>query len=367
MDNQERYSRRRFLKKFGLLVGGLFIPDWIEDKQPRIKTPEELEVEKIIEKGYQSYLRGIIIQGRELLIRIPFGQWGERFKNQPIFRGGKADPEILWQEIEKVLFCPHFAQYQEALSQPGEKLILFDVAKRTYQVFTKETKIAQIKTYYKGNNAFPYEIKKDSFISAIDIYNYLYCLRGLGVDCSGFAFYLQKLIASHYGVNLQEEIAKEFNRDPKSLVIGTWYYRFHGQRVDDKIINLRAGDIILFPDRKRPVVHSAVIQSIDFLNGKIRYVQCTDWVFDRSQRGPHESEIIFDPDFPEKSLKDPSLNWTKRLGADFENTPCPYGNETDGFRYRLIPYQGKVVRLPKKAAAAKVKSYRNEPTIRFLF
>ena len=121
-------------------------------------------------------------------------------------------------------------------------------------------------------------------------------------------------IAFQYGVNLCKEIGKS------PLYIGTWYYRnpWVADRIDDKIINLRAGDLILFPDRKRPVVHSAVIQSIDLQQGQIIYVQCTDWVFDRKQRGPHVSEINFDPYFSEMRLSGTSLVWMQKVGPDFD-------------------------------------------------
>jgi hypothetical protein len=357
----------RLTRRESLILGGAAIVNFLFEKsvfkellgeEERLKTPEELRVESIIERTYQSYSREIVIGGRKFLLRIPFGQCAERFPSQEIFMGGKGDPENLWKKIGKLLNEPNFVRYQEELSKPGEKLVLFNLLQSSYQIFFDKQEIETIKTQFKGNELYPYEIKEISSLSEIDIYNYLYCLGRIGIDCAGFSFRFPRAIALQHGVDLYEELGKEWGIKPENvpLNIGTWYYNhWNTERVDDKIINLRPGDLILFPDRRRPVVHSAVIQSIDFQKGRVRYVQCTDWVFNREERGPHDSEIVFYPSFSEKSLSDSFLIWTQKLGPVFEGETCPYGNENDGFRYRLPPYRGKVVRLKRVAELLKKK------------
>lgn len=356
---RKELSRREFLGGLAGLAASFLLERPVFAKEERLKTPEELRVEAIVEQTYQRYFRKMVVGGREFLLRIPFGQWNERFTGQNIFMGGKGDPESNWQEIEELLKEPDFAEYQEALSQPGKLLALYYLPHRNFQIFTDEKEIEKIKAQFLGNEMYPYETKEDSSPSEIYFYNYFY-LKKIGVDCSGFSFYFPRMIARQHGVDLCEEIGKKWGRKPEKipLSIGTWYYNpkyGYAERVDDQIINLRPGDLILFPARRWENSHSAVIQSIDFKRGRVRYVQCTDWVFNREERGPHASEIIFDPAFPQMSLSDPFLVWTQRVGPVFESETCPYGTETDEFRYHLPPYKGKVARLKRVAEILKEK------------
>lgn len=363
---KEGLTRREFMRFSGGLVAGFLLKGFTFEEAlglkerlqaERLKTPEELKVESIIKQTYQSYFREFVFGGRKLLLRIPFAERNERFSGQEIFMGGKGDPEILWQKIREIQKEPSFAEYQEVLLQPNEKLVLLNLPQKDYQIFSDKKKIEEIKARFRGNKMYPYEIKESASFSEIDNYNYYY-LKRVGVDCSGFSFRFLRAIALQYGVDLYEEIGKKLGVKPEHapLYIGTWYYNhWNTEGVEDKIINLRPGDLILFPDWRRPVVHSTVIQSIDFRKGRVRYVQCTDWVFDRVERGPHNSKIIFDLSFPEKSLSDPSLIWTQRLGPTFEGETCPYGNNSDGYRYLLPPYRGKVVRLKRVAELLKEK------------
>lgn len=363
----ERISRREFIKKTARLGLGIVVPkvggslskgEALSKTKERLKTPEELRVESIIEIAYQLYFRKMLIRGREFLLRIPFGQWNERFSGQNIFMGGKGDPESNWQRIEELSREPDFAEYQEALSQLGKILAFYYLPQRTYRIFSGEKEIEKIKARFRGNEMYPYETKEDSSLLEIYFYNYFY-LKRVGVDCSGFSFRFPRAIALHHGVDPCEEIGQEWGVRPEKvpLYIGTWFYHNHryAERVDDKIINLRPGDLILFPARQWEYSHSAVIQSIDLERGRVRYVQCTDWVFNREERGPHDSEIIFDPAFPQMSLSDPSLVWTQRVGPVFESETCPYGTRTDEFRYQLPPFKGKVARLRRVAEILREK------------
>jgi hypothetical protein len=99
------------------------------------------------------------------------------------------------------------------------------------------------------------------------------------------------------------------------------------------------------------MAHSAIIQSVDFTRGIIRYVQCTDEA-PLSQRGAHESHIYFDPANTGVSLSDPSLRWTQQRFAPFPGEKdSPFSD--DGERYRAYKELGggKVIRLRALAPA----------------
>jgi hypothetical protein len=91
--------------------------------------------------------------------------------------------------------------------------------------------------------------------------------------------------------------------------------------------------------------HAAVIQSVNFSTGVIRYLQCTDEA-PLAERGVHESFIYFNPANPSVSLSDLSLTWTKRRYPPFPGERAsPFSD--DGQRYRAFPELGggRVVRL----------------------
>jgi hypothetical protein len=93
------------------------------------------------------------------------------------------------------------------------------------------------------------------------------------------------------------------------------------------------------------MVHSAIIQSINFSTGVIRYLQSTDEA-PLAERGTHESFITFDPEHPEASLADPSVSWNQTRYPPFPGEKAsPFSN--DGERYRAYAEKGggKVVRL----------------------
>ena len=91
--------------------------------------------------------------------------------------------------------------------------------------------------------------------------------------------------------------------------------------------------------------HSAIVQSVDFSSGTVRYLQCTDEA-PLAERGVHESFIRFDPKNSAVSLSDPSLVWTQNRYRPFPGEkPSPFSD--DGKRYRAYPEKGggRVVRL----------------------
>jgi hypothetical protein len=93
------------------------------------------------------------------------------------------------------------------------------------------------------------------------------------------------------------------------------------------------------------MAHSAIIQSVDFSAGVIRYLQCTDEA-PQEERGVHESTIRFDPARSGIRLSDPSLQWTQNRYPPFPGERAsPFSD--DGKRYRAFPELGggRVVRL----------------------
>jgi hypothetical protein len=100
---------------------------------------------------------------------------------------------------------------------------------------------------------------------------------------------------------------------------------------------------MLFRDIDGEIVHSAVIQSIDFKKGVIRYLQCNN-VSLPEERGVHDSYIYFDPANPAASLKDPSLHWTQKRFAPFIGEDFTFADDGERYRHRLNG-GGKVIRL----------------------
>ena len=80
--------------------------------------------------------RTVIVGGRLITLRIPFGQNNERSElaegDLEVLGGGKADPAVLWKEIELILASPDFARYVETLGDGREKALVFDLERRTW-------------------------------------------------------------------------------------------------------------------------------------------------------------------------------------------------------------------------------------------
>lgn len=367
-------SRREFLKK---LVGGLLaiytkdLFDSLESRgnsrlwfsvadmgiTQRVKTQEELRLESVIEAAYQRCFKTYEIAGRSMTIRMPFGYNYERYYNQRFYLGGKGDPEQLWAKIDLVLGSEEFNDYVTGLQQPDEKAIHFNLPEKTFSMSFDKGLIKDLKEgRYPGSKSQIYVLKEDSNVSQDDVYDFFYCIGEVGMDCSGFVYYIQKSIAAAYDVDLNQILAEilytsgsnemEFCPEMVPQSIGTWFYNpngYNAEGVDDKIKNLRPGDIILFRGRQGIFRHSAVIQSIEFETGRIRYYQCTDWA-PRSERGVHESFIHFYPSNLEISLKDKSVEWTQEVCDAFIGEHETGDWRNDGDRYRAYG-GGVVVRL----------------------
>jgi hypothetical protein len=205
--------------------------------------------------------------------------------------------------------------------------------------------------FYHGLPHRPYVLVPGKGIDEADVYNYLYCIGLAGMDCSGFVWHVLSYIASKKGLDLGKVLRTSMGA-PRG-VNPAWYAgtSFFGSRnshiihIDDRIKNLAPGDIILFRGQNGAMAHSAIIQSVDFSKGIIRYLQCTDEA-PMPERGVHESFIYFNPEKPEVTLRDISLKWTQQRQAPFHGEKnSPFSD--DGKRYRAFSELGggMVVRL----------------------
>jgi hypothetical protein len=204
---------------------------------------------------------------------------------------------------------------------------------------------------YRGLPHRPYVLTAGRGILESDVYNYLYCIGWAGMDCSGFVWYVLSSVANTAGVDLGRSLRRVIG-SPRgrevSYYVGTGFFNSNNRElitVQDEIQNLKPLDVILFRGVDGSMVHSAIIQSINWETGMIRYLQSTDEA-PLSERGAHESYIRFDPAQPEMSLSDPRVMWTQSRYPPFPGEKAsPFSN--DGERYRAYPELGggKVVRL----------------------
>jgi hypothetical protein len=330
-------------------------------------------VEAIIEEAYRKCFRTYIVDGRVMTLHMPFGQNDERSElvegKLPIFGGGKADPVALWDGVDAILASEDFAAYIAALSDGREKIIVFDIESRTWSTLADQFYIDRMTAGdYPGLPAKPFVLNLGRGITPADVYNYLYCVGRVGMDCSGFVWFALKSVADAGGINLDRTLLRASGapRSAKApLFIGTRFFdprNGYLTQVRDEIANLRPGDVILFRDGDGNPVHSGIIQSIDRVAGSIRYLQSTDEA-PQEERGVHESFIAFDPANPSVSLRDPSVVWKqKRDAAFFGELDSPY--KDDGDRYRTGKWGGAVVRLgaiQKVIATLTAKAARTTP------
>jgi cell wall-associated NlpC family hydrolase len=310
-------------------------------------------IEATMERAFRKCFKTYLIGGRVMNLRIPFAENHDRdsmVEGGWEYHGkGKADPQTLWKLADKLLASDDFKKYEAALSDGREKVVIFDIARQTWTTSEDPYDITRMKVQmYRGLPHKPYILVTGHGLTEADVYNYLYCVGWLGMDCSGLVWYILSSAAKSEGVDLGRRLKQALGAtrgaDP-SWYAGTSFYNSRSREilaVDDKSENLRPADILLFKTADGKVGHSAIIQSINFKKGVIRYLQSnTEAPLD--ERGVHASLIYFDPNHLEMSLKSPSLYWTQRRFALFP------GEETSGFaddgqRYRA--YGGsRVVRL----------------------
>ena len=311
-------------------------------------------IERVIEEAYRQFFSTRIIDGRVMNIRIPFAMNNDRDmmleSKMQIVGDGKGTPEMLWEAIDKILDSREFADYIRALSSGREKIFIFDMAEQKWSVSTDIFIIARIRAgTFRGFPHRPFVLTSGRGATESDVYNYLYCIGLVGIDCSGFVWHILNYIARQDGLDLGRALAPVLGvprgADP-ALYAGTSFFGSRSNQilqVNDEIRNLRPADILLFRDINGVIVHSAIIQSIDRTEGIIRYLQCNN-VAAPHKRGVHDSFIYFNPENPAASLKDPSLHWTNKRFAPFPGEEVPFADDGERYRHRLNG-GGRVVRL----------------------
>jgi hypothetical protein len=190
---------------------------------------------------------------------------------------------------------------------------------------------------YPGTPTRIFVRKGAAEVSEADVYNYLYAVATVGVDCSGFVYHVLESIAGSLGKNLDLAFSRSLRTAPREVRgrVGLWFFdpaNGYTVAVPDRIDALRPGDLILFRGSDGRLKHSAAIQSIDLAGGVIRYVQSTDWALE-PERGVHESLIRFDPARPGVSLRHYSVRWLQQVRPPFEGEEEPRDWLTDRDRY----------------------------------
>jgi hypothetical protein len=312
--------------------------------------------EALIEQAFRACFRTYIIDGKILTLHLPFSENNERSElagtNLAVPGGGKTTPTILWDQVDVLVASDDFKKYVSAVSDGREKLVTFDLKTRSWSVSRDWFTIGQMKAgNYLGLPHQPVILSKGAGITPAEIYNYLYGVGRLGIDCSGFVWYELTTIAKAGGLDLNRALSRYLGAPSPALAplyIGTWFFDSRNKNLEivkDEIRNLRPADVFVFRGPDGTTSHSAIIQSIDLAHGSIRYLQSTD-VAEQDDRGVHESLITFDPGRPQMSLKDPSIVWHQRRTAPFAGE-AGVDFWDDGQRYRAFPDVGGgfVVRL----------------------
>jgi hypothetical protein len=333
----------------------------------RIKSQEELKMEGEIEAVFREYFKDYSIAGRSITVRMPFGLNGEREGSrgftQSFYQAGKGTPEELWSYVDSVFASAQFAAYLEELNSKDPKVLLFDLERHSCEASREPELIATLgggtdagSYAYPGTATRLFVYRPSPGVMAADLYNYLYAVAAVGVDCSGLVHHVHRTIAQARGVDLDRELARLWRIRPSQVRyrIGLWFYDPEAgftEPIPDRIEDLRPGDLLLFEGSDGSFKHSAVIQSIDFEKGAVRYVQSTDWA-PQSERGVHESIIRFDPARPDVDLHHYSVRWLQQVRPPFEGETEPRDWVDDGDRYLWYLDAGgsRAVRLKSLAA-----------------
>jgi len=214
-------------------------------------------IERVIEEAFRQCFKTRIIDGRIVNIRLPFAENHERDilldSGWDFFEGGKGSPEILWPVIEEILDSQSFKEYISALSSGRERVFIFDILKQSWSFSDDLFDIARMKAgSYRGLPHRPYILTTGKGALESDVYNYLYCIGRIGLDCSGFVWYILSYIGQQGGIDLGRTLSAALGAprgaDPARYA-GTAFFNSRSQQltsVNDEIRNLRPADIILF-------------------------------------------------------------------------------------------------------------------------
>ena len=197
----------------------------------RLQTGEEARVQKIIATAFREYFRNYRIAGQSLSLRMPFAlnyerQGGPGY-SQSFYLGGKGTPQQLWPYIDSVVASAGFLDYVEGVTSPGDKIIVFELERKAYSISRDPELIESLrKGIYPGTATRIFVHKRGAALSEADVYNYLYAVASVGVDCSGFTFYIHDSIAQAYGLELTALLGEQWKTDPGNVRarVGLWVY-----------------------------------------------------------------------------------------------------------------------------------------------
>ncbi len=326
----------------------------------RIKSALETTVERVIDTSFRSHFHAQRIAGSVMTLRMPFGMNGEREGTpgyvQEFAFGGKGSPEEIWPLVDAALASDSFKGYVARLLEPREQAVIFDLERRSYTV-SYDRKLLDLlgKGPYPGTETKVHVLRFGGHVTEVDVYNYLYAVAGLGVDCAGFVYTVAKSVLRALGVDADREYARLWGVSAARAAqyAGLSFYdprNGYTETASERIEDLRPGDLILFRGSDGFFKHSAIIQSIDLEEGMLRYVQSTDWA-PADERGVHASVVRFGD--PRLTLRDPSLSWLQQVRPPFRGEVEPRYWRTDGHRYFWYPAdQGSVVARPNLLKAA---------------
>ena len=359
MHTKTQRHKKKFLILFIIIPALLAAAESDEFHLTAFSNPAHIwgsGVERVIEEAFRLHFQTRIIGGRVMNIRMPFAMNNERdvFTEEEwgFVAGGKGHPVYLWGRINEILDSDDFRLYVETLSSGREKVIKFDLPSQTWTYSRDLFDIARMRAgSYQGLLHRPWVLHSGRGVTEIDVYNYLYCVGLIGMDCSGFVWHILSHVAAAGGVDLGRALARTLGARPgqdPAWFAGTSFFNSNSRYivpVNDEIRNLRPADVLLFRSEDGGMGHAAVIQSINFTTGVIRYLQSTDEA-PPYERGVHDSFIYFDPNNTAVSLSDPSLVWSKRRYPPFPGERLSAFSD-DGERYRAFPELGggRVVRL----------------------
>jgi cell wall-associated NlpC family hydrolase len=315
-------------------------------------------VEALIENAFRQCSRTYIVSGKVITLRVPFAQDQERSElaetELTVTGNGKADPASIWAVVDQTLSSADFQRYLSALEDGREKMVTFDLERRSWSANLDWYEIDWMKSgVYLGLPHLIDVVVKGRGVTVPAVYDYLYSVSRVGMDCSGFVWWVLKSVARAGGLDLDAAFRWYLGAPTAATVplyVGAWFFdprNRYVEEVKDQIRNLQPGDAIGFRGADGNIIHSAVIQSVDLAGGTIRYLQSTDEA-PQEERGVHESTVSFDPANPEVSLKDPSLIWHQRNAAPFVGE-VDYGFRNDGERYRARQDKGGGVVVRIKA------------------
>jgi cell wall-associated NlpC family hydrolase len=353
-----------FVPLRGMVTGNLSADEETERTLAAFSDPARIwgtGVEGVIEEAYRMCFKTYILDGKVMNLRMPFAQNNERDQlvDQPweFLGGGKADPGYLWQLITEALDSDDFQHYRETLDDEKEKVMILDIPSRTWSSSRELFDLARMKAgAYRGLPHRPYVLVSGQGVNETDVYNYLYCIGWVGMDCSGFVWHVLSHLARKGDLDLGRTLHRAIGiprGGEASYYVGTWFFNSRSPEiiaVQDEVRNIEPADVLLFRGSNGGMVHSAVIQSVDLNEGIIRYLQSTDEA-PRAERGVHESFIYFNPSRPGIPLSDPSLVWTQSRYPPFPGEQASAFSD-DGERYRAFG-GGRVVRL--KALAGPIR------------